>query len=103
MIRYTCDRCKREIHPDLELRFVVRMEIEAAIDPNVYEEEIEDDHDHLSDVDEVLGRLEVQCDDFDEADIFQRRSFDLCPNCYRLFAKNPLGKDIPVPFGFSNN
>ena len=33
MIHFTCDRCKREIDPDLELRYVVRLEVQAMMEP----------------------------------------------------------------------
>jgi len=29
--------------------------------------------------------------------------FDLCPRCYRLFANNPLGRELAIAIGFSNN
>ncbi len=104
MIRYSCDRCKRDIIPSEELRFVVKMEIEATLDIVDPEPSLEDDTDHLTELDNMLGRLdECQEEEFDQCDFFQRRSFDLCPECYRQFAKNPLGKDIQVPFGFSKN
>jgi hypothetical protein len=101
MIRYSCDRCKRDILPCEELRFIVKMEIEAQLDITS-EATLEDDHDHLTDLDQMLGRME-ECEEFGESDFYQKRSFDLCPECYRQFAKNPLGKDIHVPLGFSKN
>ena len=101
MIRYCCDRCKRDILPCEELRFVVKMEIEAQLDVTS-EPNLEDDPDHLTEIDSMLDRLEG-CEELGEADFYQRRSFDLCPECYRQFAKNPLGKDLHVPLGFSKN
>jgi len=44
MIRFTCDLCKREIDPEEDLRYVVKIEIYASLDPMVLEE---DDRDHL--------------------------------------------------------
>lgn len=101
MIRYCCDRCKRDILPCEELRFVVKMEIEAHLDVTS-EATLEDDPDHLTELDQMLGRME-ECEEFGESDFYQKRSFDLCPECYRHFAKNPLGKDVHVPLGFSKN
>jgi hypothetical protein len=57
MIHYTCDRCKRVIDPEQELRYVVRMEIEAVMDP-VYDQEPLDDRDHLLEIDEILERTD---------------------------------------------
>ena len=32
MIHYSCDRCKREIDAKHDLRYIIRIEIEAAMD-----------------------------------------------------------------------
>ncbi len=45
MIHYSCDCCKRELAPE-DLRYVVKMEVYAAFDPNALEEAA-DDRDHL--------------------------------------------------------
>lgn len=101
MIRYCCDRCKRDILPSEELRFVVKMEIEAQLDITP-QATLEEDADHLTELDAVLGRME-DCEEFGASDFYQKRAFDLCPECYRQFARNPLGKDVQVPLGFSKN
>jgi hypothetical protein len=59
MIHFTCDRCKRVIDPEQELRYVVRMEIEAAMDP-IHESEPADDRDHLLEIDEILERVDTE-------------------------------------------
>ena len=41
MIHYTCDRCKRTINPENELRYVVRLEVYASLDP--IEDELHDE------------------------------------------------------------
>lgn len=100
MIHYTCDRCKRVIDPEQELRYVVRMEIEAVMDP-IYDCEPQDDRDHLLEIDEILERS-----DYDEApagDTYHKRQYDLCPQCYRKFAANPLGREKKATLGFSHN
>ena len=33
----------------------------------------------------------------------QKRRFDLCPECYRKFIKNPIGHEAPAHLGFSQN
>jgi|688.fasta_scaffold04562_15 hypothetical protein len=102
MIRYSCDRCKRDIKQGSELRFVLKMEIEAQLDITDETRQSEDDHDHLSDIDAMLDN-QNDYEEFSPCEFFQRRTFDLCSDCYRLVAKNPLGKESQVPFGFSNN
>ena len=62
MIHFTCDRCKRVIDSEQELRYIVRMEIEAVMDP-IHEEEPQDDRDHLSEIDEILERIDASDSD----------------------------------------
>lgn len=102
MIHFSCDRCKRMIDPEDELRYVVKLEVCAAMDP-IDAEEVQDDRDHLLEVHEILERLEVDEDDCIGEDIYQRKHFDLCSACYRDFVKNPLGREMPVQLGFSPN
>jgi hypothetical protein len=102
MIHFTCDRCKRVIDPEHELRYVVRMEIEAVMDP-IHESEPEDDRDHLLEIDEILERAEAAGDDGVGDDVYHKRRYDLCPHCYRKFAANPLARDKKATFGFSHN
>jgi hypothetical protein len=102
MIHHTCDRCKRVIDPEHELRYVVRMEVEAIMDP-IHEDEPTDDRDHLMEIDEILGRAELDdCDGLDD-EVFQQRRYDLCPQCYRKFNGNPIGREKKATLGFSHN
>ena len=54
----TVDRCRRVIDAEQELRYVVRMEIEAVLDP-IHEGEPQDDRDHLLEIDEILERVDA--------------------------------------------
>jgi hypothetical protein len=102
MIHFTCDRCKRVIDPEQELRYVVRLEIEAVMDP-VHEQDPQDDRDHLLEIDEILERVDAaECDAISE-EVYQKRRFDLCPSCQRKFAANPLGRERKTSLGFSHN
>jgi hypothetical protein len=101
MMHFSCDRCKCELESD-DLRYVVKIEIHAAMDP-VADEDLEDDRDHLMEIEDIL---ENSLDEASEAigeDIYQRRRFDLCPQCYRKFVQNPLGRELKVSLGFSKN
>ncbi len=101
MIHHTCDCCKRQIDPDDELRFVVRLEVYAAIDPQ--EDEADDDRDHLREIQEVLERL----DDPHESEVcdkvYHQRRFDLCNECRQRFVEDPLGRVTLQSLDFSNN
>jgi hypothetical protein len=101
MIHYSCDRCRKVIDPNEEVRYVVNVEAHATMEPFVFDE-IEDDRDYLA---EIQGILE-QLDDTDAgsgSSNFQRRTYDLCPDCYRKFMQNPVGLESPAHIGFSPN
>jgi hypothetical protein len=102
MIHYSCDRCKRIINPEEDLRYVVKLEVEAAMEP-VEVDEFDDDRDHLLEVQEILECLEDSDSELVSDDLYQRRRFDLCADCYRCFIKDPLGQDARARFGFSQN
>jgi hypothetical protein len=104
MIHFTCDRCNRVIDLEQELRYVVRMEIEAFMDP-IHEEEPQDDRDHLLEIDEILERAGCDTDESIGEDVYKKRRYDLCPQCYRKFKANPLAREKkPVTaMGFSHN
>ncbi|MDZ4850648.1 MAG: hypothetical protein SGI77_15285 [Pirellulaceae bacterium] len=101
MIHYSCDRCKREIDPDHDLRYIVRLEIEAAIDQ--LGNEIVDDPDHLGDLEELLESSDDPLTSGLGDELYQRKRYDLCADCYRHYMKNPLGRETSTPFGFSKN
>ena len=101
MIHYSCDRCKREINSDQDLRYIVRVEIEAAND--YIPGEVVDDMDHLQDVEELLESNDEYGSSALGEELYQRKRYDLCSDCYRHFMKNPLGKETSLPFGFSKN
>jgi len=102
MIHYSCDCCKRPIPSQETIRYVVKMEIESVFECDGCECE-DADLDCLSEMDEMLEQMEDDLIDEDFAIIHQRKQFDLCPNCYREFIKNPVGREKLVPFGFSKN
>jgi hypothetical protein len=104
MIRYSCDWCKRELDSQDDLRYVVKIEIFAALDPAATDSD-EDDRDHLEEIQDILERMEDSASDQIGDDVYQQLRFDLCPECRRKFIKNPLGRK-PVAakaFKFSTN
>lgn len=102
MIHYSCDRCRRIIDPEVDLRYVVKLEAQAAMEP-LEVDEFEDDRDHLMEVEDILERLEDADSDAISAELYQRRRYDLCAECFQQFMKNPVGRDSRVHFGFSQN
>ena len=102
MIHYSCDRCKRPIDDENDLRYVVRLEVEAVMDP-LHEHENRDDRDHLLEIDEILERVDAaECPEIGD-DVYQKRRYDLCPACFRKFMQNPVGRDKKATLGFSQN
>jgi hypothetical protein len=91
MIHYTCDLCKRELDPKEDLRYVVKIEIAAAFDPVVDDEE--DDRDHLQEIQDLLEHLQDAQGSHIGDDVYQELRFDLCPECRKRYTKNPLGRE----------
>jgi len=102
MISYVCDLCKREMDPEEDLHYVVKMEIYAAFDPNVTQEQ-DDDRDHLQEIQDILERLEQSDSDQVGEDVYQKLRFDLCPECRKKFLRNPLGRETAKALDFSKN
>ncbi len=103
MIRYTCDWCKRELDPQNDLRYVVKIEVYAAFDPAATDSD-EDDRDHLEEIQDILERMDDSANDQIGEDVYQQLRYDLCPECRKKFVKNPLGrKAAPKAFKFSTN
>jgi hypothetical protein len=103
MIRYSCDLCKREIDPDDDLRYVVKIEVYAAFDAGGGDARDSDDCDHLEEIQDILERMEDSASDEIGDDVYQQLRFDLCPECRKKFVKNPLGRKTAKAFGFSTN
>ncbi|MFV2065856.1 MAG: hypothetical protein ACC645_02680 [Pirellulales bacterium] len=101
MIHYTCDGCHRSLNPENDLRYVVKMEIYASLDP--LEDEPEDDRDHLQEIQDILERLDDAESDEVGDDVYQQMRFDLCPDCRRRFLRNPIGRGLVKQLNFSEN
>lgn len=102
MIHYSCDRCKQIIDPEEDLRYVVKLEVYAAMEP-IDVDDIEDDRDHLVEIQEILERLDDAESESVGDDVYQKQRFDLCTECYRQYIKNPMGREVSAHFGFSQN
>lgn len=99
MIHYHCDRCGKKIDTDSEIRYVVRIEVQACFDPVV----TDDDADHLLQLEEILERLEDSHSDAIGEEIYHRRRHDLCTACFHEYQQNPLAMEPQVSLGFSDN
>jgi hypothetical protein len=100
MIHYSCDRCKRLLDPDEDQRYVIKVEVYAAMDP-LDTDDTEDDRDHLTEIQDILERLDDDDCDVDES--YRKQRFDLCADCVKKYVSNPLGREMPAHLGFSQN
>ena len=101
MIHHSCDRCGRPIDSEDELRYTLRIEVQAVIGDG--RDEYDDDRDHLLELHEILERADDAENPLISDDIYQRQRFDLCSECYRAFVKNPLGIEVAKQLDFSKN
>jgi hypothetical protein len=101
MIHYSCDRCKQTIDSQQDLRYTVRIEAQAAMEP--VDSLTDEDRDYLLEIHEVLERLDDVESELVSEDIYQRQRYDLCSECYQKFISNPVGAELPSHVGFSQN
>ncbi|MEM6979999.1 MAG: hypothetical protein AAF539_10060 [Planctomycetota bacterium] len=126
MIHYTCDRCRCQINPEHQQRFIVHVEVQRLED-----EPVDDDEsiDHLAIINDVLesehlasiqstanqliqpesGRVDESGDGSSTDSLHnglalgEEKSFDLCASCYQQYRRNPLGQTAPLSLHFSSN
>ena len=58
---------------------------------------------HKEAIQPLRERLEDAESEAISDELYQRRRFDLCAECYRRFIKDPVGIDARAHFGFSQN
>ncbi|MBQ16539.1 MAG: hypothetical protein CMJ65_05390 [Planctomycetaceae bacterium] len=99
MRHFTCDLCGDSIHDD---RYVVKMEIFAAFDPDELKES-DFDSDTLAAVSEQIAAIESGIVEAPSDSSAQRFRFDLCEGCRTRFADDPLARDAMGRVNFSEN
>ena len=101
MLHFSCDLCGKELEPELDRRYVVKMEVYAAHDPNeLMEDDLDDDH--LEALGEILEQIEETGAESEIAPAYKQLRYDLCPECHKKFLRDPLNKDA-AKFDFSEN
>ena len=102
MIHYSCDRCKKEIDTEIDLRYQVNIVTQVVLDgTDMVEQDV--DPDHLAEVDELLQRVDdEECEQLCQ-DIYQSRRYDLCSRCFHEYKANPLGAATQQQVEFSEN
>lgn len=89
MIHFTCDCCGRAINQTSETRYVVRMEVYAALDDGA--DHASDESDHLEEIEDLLERMDDLDAELDES-LYRQVRYDLCADCRERFLRNPLGR-----------
>jgi len=100
MVHYSCDCCQRKIDPEEDVRYVVKLEVYAAVEP-AEESELDDDRDYLQELNEILEGVDDNADS--AAPAYQKLHYDLCAECRRRFVRDPLGRDVTKHLQFSSN
>ena len=88
MIRYACDRCGCRLEPNDPRRYIVRMEIYAAVgNIEIDTESAGEGGDRVSD---LLAQLSQANPDEIEDQTYRRFRFDVCDACRKVVLKRPL-------------
>lgn len=103
MIRYTCDRCGRDLSNGAHERFEVFIDVRPTDDSwQLTEEDVDDDN--LAKMSKMLDELEAKEDMTDYADTAPLQiRFDLCASCRAKFLDNPLNRPSSAKLKFSEN
>jgi hypothetical protein len=101
MMHFSCDRCKRMIETGSEPRFVVRIEVDAVLEP-LATGRADEDRDYLKEIDEAIEAMDPD-EGYCDPDEPLRRTYDLCAECYQRFVRDPLAAESTMHFGFSHN
>ncbi len=99
MLHFSCDVCGKPLD---DRRFVVKLEVFPAFDPEEIDED-DLDADHLTEIAEILDQMD-ETGERDLPDCGPKEfRFDLCVECQARFVKDPLGRDQLRRFNFSEN
>ena len=99
MLHFSCDLCGQELGDE---RFVVKLEVFPAFDPDELTEE-DLDPDNLAAVAEMIQEMEATGQALTDDVSAKKLRFDLCPHCRRKFLRDPLGRDAFRRLYFSEN
>jgi hypothetical protein len=92
MIHYSCDLCGKNLTSD-DLRYVVKMDVHAALTPPAASVDDDSDVDHLEELGDMLEQEMLGDEDPVALDGPHEIRHDLCPECCKKFLKDPLGRE----------
>jgi len=96
---YTCDVCQRELDPQQDRRYVLRI---TACDDNDDGGD-DDDRDYLQEMHEMLECYGDFVETTADADPDLTIEYDLCRDCRRKFLLDPLPGRLAPQLDFSQN
>ena len=99
MMNFSCDLCGRHLG---DRRFVVKLEVYPAFDPEELDQE-DLEVDNLQEVADMIQEMEntgqSKLDDCSSKGF----RFDLCSKCHQTFINDPLGRETLRRLNFSEN
>lgn len=99
MLHFSCDLCGQQLG---DRRFVAKVEVYPAFDPEELDEE-DLDADHLQEISQLIQEMESTGKSELEDCAAKGFRFDLCQSCHQRFVKDPLGRDTSRRLNFSEN
>ncbi len=100
MMHFSCDICGKDMTQDGAERYVLKMEAFAAATA-LTDDDLETDH--VEEMARMLNDLEDGDEPPQPLPTCKKMRFDLCPNCFRKFVHDPLGRENAAKFDFSPN
>ena len=100
MIHYSCDLCGKDLPADSP-RFVVRIEVFAAAEPDVADPDLLDKPDQV--IQEMLAKMEQMSLKEIEDGNYRIFRYDLCRQCHLKYLDNPLSSTTRLRQMHSNN
>ncbi len=101
MQHFSCDQCGKELLPEVDRHYVVKIEVYAAPDRSALTEDDLDD-DQLESFSQLLQGLDAGSPAPELSPDYKQMRLDLCPECHKRFLRDPLNKDA-IKFDFSEN
>jgi hypothetical protein len=100
MVLISCDLCGKEIQPETERYYVVRMEVLTRGKTELADEDLSEDN--LEAVSQLIQDADEDDLGYQDVPVKQTMKFDLCPNCRSKYVKDPLNRES-FSLDFSSN
>jgi hypothetical protein len=102
MRHFSCDLCGKDLTPGADARYVLRMDARPAAEPAELTP-ADLDADAIEDMAALLDELEAGGPAGPDLSAARALEYDLCPDCYKRFLADPLGREQSRKLSFSPN